>query len=115
MSDIDISPEAVERFIANHHDLSPGTREMLRALRSALTASEKLAAYGAAVLDAHREDFGDLDGGFLQDKAVDVGVLVEVRVEQACDGVGCHCAEYGEFPQSCYRYEPGVQAYLESK
>lgn len=115
---IDISPEAVEWMCRRadvemvEYGLCEDIQGMLRALRLSATASESLAAYGAAVLAAAREEFGDLDGGFLQDKAVEVGALVEVEVTEACAEDGCHCAEYGDFPQTCYRYAPGVEAIL---
>jgi hypothetical protein len=94
-------------------ELAGVMQQQIEELRAALTASEKLAAYGAAVLAESREEFGDLDGGFLHDKAVEVGALVEVEVTEACAEEGCHCAEYGDFPQSCYRYAPGVQEIID--
>lgn len=81
-------------------------------LRSALTAGERLAAFGAAVLEESRDDLCDLDGGWLQEKAVELGVLVEVPVTEACDESTCRCAEYG-FPTTCYRYAPEVCAAME--
>src|SRR6187399_1900916 len=118
---VDISVKAVEQLAAFHDGergllISASSRQLtaakLRALRSALTASEKLAAYGSAILAASREEFGDLDGGFLQDKAAELGVLVEIQVTEACAEEGCHCAEYGDFPQNCFRYPPEVEAIL---
>jgi|SRR6187399_84885 len=118
---VDISPERVNEVcnglagmcMSHPHFASPGQAiELLHQLRIALTASEKLAAYGAAILAASREEFGDLDGGFLQDKAAELGVLVEIQVTEACAEEGCHCAEYGDFPQNCFRYPPEVEAIL---
>lgn len=61
------------------------------------------------VLDASRENMTDVDGGWLQDKATDLGILVETRVTEACNEEFCACAEYG-FPSECYRYTDAVQA-----
>lgn len=63
----------------------------------------KLASFGAWCLREHRQDFGDLDGASLQDKAEQIGLLVRVPVSEPC-GEDCHCAEYyGEFPTECLR------------
>lgn len=45
-----------------------------------------LAKFGALVLDEHRGDLGDVDGGWLQEKAVECGLLerVEVTAENMC-------------------------------
>jgi hypothetical protein len=68
------------------------------------SALEKLAI---AVLDASREDFTDVDGGWLQDTAYQLGVLVSVNVTEPCGA----CVEYhGEFPCECYRYSDEAQA-----
>jgi hypothetical protein len=45
---------------------------------------------------------GSLDGGELQGLLVDVGVLVPIQVDEPC-GEGCNCAEFGDFPMTCYR------------
>lgn len=72
-----------------------------------VTALERLAI---EVLDASREDFTDVDGGWLQDKAHDLGVLVAVHVTEPC-GEHCACAEYhGDFPAECYRYSEETQS-----
>lgn len=67
-----------------------------------LIALHKLAAYGLSCLEASRESFSDLDGGWLQDEAVRLGVLATVQVAEAC-GEDCTCAEWDDFPQECYR------------
>ena len=67
-----------------------------------LVALHKLAAYGLACFEASRESFADLDGAWLQDEAVRLGVLEEVRVTEPC-GENCACVEYDDFPQDCYR------------
>jgi hypothetical protein len=59
-----------------------------------------LASFGLAVIAEYTEGsyFGDLDGGWVQDKAVELGVLV--HPETAHDPNDCEgCADE---PRSCY-------------
>ncbi len=65
------------------------------------------ARLGAWALKESRESWSDLDGGALQDKAVELGVMVEVTVTEPCDPEFCQCAEYGDFPQTCIRDREG--------
>lgn len=74
-------------------------------------ALSKLAAFGAWALREARADLGDLNGGEMQDKAVDLGVLVPIEAQEPC-GDGCRCQEYDDFPQTCYRYPPDVHALI---
>lgn len=79
-------------------------------------AERKLIRFAAAVIDQAQNDGhpGDVDGGWLQDKAEELGVLVAVPVNEPCVDVeagNCVCAEYG-FPTSCYRIEAMVQLAL---
>lgn len=46
---------------------------------------------------------GDVDGGHLHDFAVKFGLLEPHRVAQPCCEENCQCAEYGDFPTTCYR------------
>jgi hypothetical protein len=63
----------------------------------------KLMEFGRFCLDQHREDNGDIDGGWLQDEAKALGLLVEVEVTEPCCE-NCWCAEHhGEFPCKCLR------------
>lgn len=64
---------------------------------------QKLAEFGKAVLEEHREALTDLDGGWIQDTAEEIGLLVRVTVDKPC-GEYCQCADYGEFPLECLRY-----------
>lgn len=53
-------------------------------------------------------DGGDIDGFDMQELMTKHGILVEQRMEQPCnvgreDFQNCSCAEYGDFPQTCYR------------
>jgi hypothetical protein len=65
-----------------------------------LTPLEKLAL---DMLAAFREiGIGDIDGGWFQDTAEKLGVLVPTEAREPC-GEACGCAELGDFPQICYR------------
>lgn len=44
----------------------------------------------------------DIDGGDVQDAAVEFGLLQAFEVSEPC-GESCVCVEYGDFPQVCYR------------
>lgn len=68
-----------------------------------------LERFAIAVLAESREELGDIDGGWLQDKAVELGVLVAVEVDGPCADQ-CRCEEYGDWPMNCYRYSPEVAA-----
>lgn len=45
---------------------------------------------------------GDLDGGELQELAYQHGILERREVTEPC-GDACRCADYGDFPATCYR------------
>ena len=62
-----------------------------------------LQTFGLAVLKETREGLGDIDGGWLQDKAEECGLLVRVTVTEPCSDEHCRCAEYDDFPQECLR------------
>lgn len=64
----------------------------------------KLIAFARWAIEAHRFDGGcDLDGGDIQEKLEELGILVHVTVQEPC-GEGCVCQEYyGEFPAECLR------------
>ncbi len=47
-------------------------------------------------------DGGDLDGFDFQELCVKHGLLATVEVTEAC-GDNCGCAEYTDFPTTCYR------------
>ena len=60
------------------------------------------ARFAVLVLRASRMDMGDVDGGDIQDWATECGLLEKVTVTEPCAGE-CRCAEYGDFPTTCYR------------
>lgn len=66
-----------------------------------MTKAEKLQEFGRWCLETMREDCGDIDGGWAQDKAIALGLLARVTVAEPC-GPDCRCVEYhGEFPCEC--------------
>lgn len=74
----------------------------LATAEAALAGVRDYAEYGRRVLEAHRDEIGDIDGGWLQDVAIECGLLHEVDVSEPCGEV-CNCLEYGEFPGKCLR------------
>lgn len=48
---------------------------------------------------------GDIEGGDLQDIAVETGLLTKIIATASC-GEGCRCIGYDTFPQTCYRLAP---------
>lgn len=72
-----------------------------------MNIGEKLIEFARWAIAEHREECADVDGASIQDKLVELGLLVEVPVTEPC-GEGCTCAEYGDFPQTCLRLAEGV-------
>lgn len=68
----------------------------------------KLIKFARWAIAEHRMECGDLDGASIQDKLVELGLLVAVRVTEPC-GEDCRCVEYDEFPQDCLRLADGVE------
>lgn len=60
----------------------------------------KLRAFAQDVMEDWWE--GDLDGGSRQDMAEKHGLIEGREATEAC-GEYCRCAEYDDFPQTCYR------------
>ena len=68
--------------------------------------TDALEAQGCAV-ECLRELFDDFpdywpDGFEAQDSAVKHGIFIPHEVTEPCDD-SCACADYGDFPQTCYR------------
>lgn len=62
--------------------------------------------FAGRVLDTYCRWLGDLYAEDLQQDAVEYGLLAPVTVSQPCaDGYSgtCRCAEYGDWPVTCYR------------
>ena len=80
-------------------------------------ALDALAAFGAKVLELHRNggEPGDVDYDDLHNAAITTGVLIQVEVTEPCRE-GCSCASHvgGDgFPTTCNRYAPGVQQIMQ--
>jgi hypothetical protein len=80
------------------------------AMKAAITAALTTVTDSAAVKFC-REIFAvvnegdDFDGGTLQDMGVKYGLLIPTEMAEPCGPEGaCNCAEYGDFPQTCYRF-----------
>lgn len=66
---------------------------------------KQLRAFAQAIMESW--PIGDVDGGHLQDMAVEHGLLVKTIQNKPCLEEGCTCAEYlapDEFPTECYRH-----------
>lgn len=80
-----------------------------------MTAAEReLIRFAAAVIDQYHNDghMGDVDGGWISDKLVELGVTVPVPVTAPCVDVevgNCTCYEYDNIPGDCHRIEALVQ------
>lgn len=57
-------------------------------------------------------DGSDLDGGSVQDKALELGILHKVEATEPC-GESCGCAEFVEFPTDCNRWSPAFERMTE--
>ena len=75
---------------------------------------EKLVEFVREILQVALEG-GGLDGGEIQDMAVEHGLLVETKVSEPC-GEYCRCDNYGaEFPTICYRYAEALKKTTEER
>lgn len=107
MTPLDALVERLDRqafLIKSVSEGSPSSQQMLLEEAAAmLRRLQALAKFGAKVLEESRDSLADLDGGWLQDQAQELGLLEAVNVNEPC-GENCNCAEYGDFPQECIRY-----------
>lgn len=69
--------------------------------------AEPLRKFALWAIDESSEAMS-FDGADVQDKAVELGLLVEVQASEPC-GESCSCAEFG-FPVTCYRPTPLLNA-----
>jgi hypothetical protein len=119
---LDKAEADIQKLSAERDEVASWARrcaELVTTLRRERDAAEAIAAaarplatLGLACLDEARQELGDLDGGWLEDKATELGVLTAHEVTEPCrpDHEGCRCAEYG-FPCICYRDSEAVKAY----
>ncbi len=63
--------------------------------------SENLKNFANEIL-SHTFEGCDLDGGEVQEIAVKHGLLMPITVNSKC-GENCRCAEFSEFPLTCYK------------
>jgi hypothetical protein len=76
---------------------------------------QKLYEFGKWCAISCREDGGgDLDGGYLEDKMKELGIVHSVEVLESC-GEDCWCAEWGAFPQTCLRYTDDIMIELKEE
>lgn len=71
-----------------------------------MTPLEKFGRW--CLLEMRQEVGGDIDGGSAQTKALELGLLGYVTVEEPC-GEHCRCADYyapDEWPAECLRLSP---------
>ena len=76
--------------------------------RMMAAGQEPLLRFAGKVIDASREG-AEPDGGDIQDWAVEAGLLVPTPVTESC-GEGCSCAEWDDFPQTCYKDSAALRA-----
>ncbi len=77
--------------------------QAVRDLEKAWTDLAQLSRFAGMALDAVRvKEIGDWDGDEMQDAMVICGLLAPIVATEPC-GEACRCAEYDEFPQTCYR------------
>lgn len=72
--------------------------------KTSLSSEQRLRSFAQEVMRDWPE-YDGIDGADLQDLAEKHGLLELHQVTEPC-GQACHCAEYGEFPQACYRKTP---------
>jgi hypothetical protein len=82
-------------------------RHLDRALRAeaALRRVQPTVAFAGRVLKEHRNEGlpDDVDGGWLQDTALELGLLDERKVYEPCSEETCVCAEVAtEWPVTCF-------------
>lgn len=74
-------------------------------------ARDQLATFGALLLrEFHR--VGELDDLWIQERAVDAGVLEWVTATEPC-GPKCVCARVARFPQECLTHPEPVAALVQ--
>lgn len=90
-------------------DMTSDVVELHPRIKAALAAQEdmtKATRFAGLVLKQHRNDGypGDVDGDFLQQSAIECGLIEERTVTEPC-GENCSCAEVTmpvDFPTTCY-------------
>lgn len=83
-----------------------------KCLQCVVDEAEVLREFAAYILAEFWE--GPPDGDMIQDEAVRLGLLRGVTVTEPC-GENCNCAEWDEFPMTCYRKTELVGASVPGK
>jgi hypothetical protein len=97
--DLDAIRERLTHKLAFGH----GEAAAMADIAALLAEYEKLLGFARKILNGYYDCApGDLDGGDVQDWAVEAGLLVPTEMTKAC-GENCVCAEMDDFPQTCYR------------
>lgn len=92
----------------------PGLRHCEKAQRAEerRSGADKMLAFAAEVINEHRAELGDIDGGWMQDRLEALGILTYVTVNEPC-GEDCRCVEYANtFPTRCLRLADDVEAVM---
>ncbi len=79
--------------------------------REGMTQLLPAVKFAAAVFQEHRDELADVDGGWLQEKMAECGLLKEFTATEPCRE-GCRCAEWDSFPQPCMRNTDATDAML---
>ena len=87
-----------EEMIARYRHLESTSNETIATLKA---ECEKLRAFANEIMDCWPD--GDVDGGFLQEVAIEHGMIAPHEVTEPCNPDGCQCAEFSDFPLICYR------------
>ena len=103
-------PTAVAKRKTKQDERYQQYKQQLEERRKKAEVEQKLIAFARWAIDASREYGGcDIDGGSIEDKMEELGLLERIEVQEPC-GEGCLCVEYyGEFPAECLRLVDGVK------
>jgi hypothetical protein len=102
-----VRPGDAVAYAINHHDsMRTANFNMARMLNEQAAELERLKQFADEMI-AIAFQGGDADGAHIQETATRTGLLKETTQQEPC-GENCACAEYGEFPATCYRKTYGV-------
>jgi hypothetical protein len=92
--------DEVERLARARDRYGHITPEVVLSLAAELRALRRFAGF---VFSAHRNDGypGDVDGGEIQQWALECGLIEERQMFEPCSG-HCTCAEICDWPTTCY-------------
>ena len=99
-NDCDLCVEQIHRY--RDACLQQGKAEAYRELGP-------LARLGLWAIEEEQDGHHDLNGGDVQDKATEFGVIAPIRVTESC-GDHCQCDEYDNIPGDCFRLTESTSA-----